>query len=66
MILYRWYLDQGLSMELLQLQTPYLEQFLKSYCEPKSLSLDLLWRYYVKQKKYSQAAAILLQLAQRK
>jgi len=66
MILYRWYIDRGLSMELIQLQTPYMEQFLKYYCEPKSLSLDLLWRYYVKQKKYAQAAVILTQLAESK
>jgi nuclear pore complex protein Nup155 len=65
-VLYKWYLSQNLDNELLQLQTPYLEVFLRKYSENKTQSMDLLWKYYVRQKKYAAAAVILAKLAETK
>ena len=55
-----------MQQDLLKLATPYLENFLLKYCRPPSLALDLLWKYYVKNEKYSQAARVLTQQAEEK
>lgn len=58
--LYLWHLDKGLERKLLELQTPYLEQFLL-----KMKDYNLLWRYYDQNEKYDKAAQILLKFAEK-
>lgn len=62
--LYDWYLDQGWSDRLLQIQSP----FVITYLERKSIDdiahADLLWRYYAQSERFFEAAKVQLQLAQ--
>ncbi|KAM0752957.1 nucleoporin-domain-containing protein [Meredithblackwellia eburnea MCA 4105] len=60
--LYDWYLSRGLTDQLLETRTPYLEGYLSR--EPTTLEKsDLLWQLYVRTGRYAQAATILAALA---
>ncbi|KAK9759808.1 hypothetical protein K7432_016807 [Basidiobolus ranarum] len=60
--LYDWYIAQGLVQQLLEVQTPYLEDYLQR--EPLTLEkLDLLWQYYVRAGHYGLAARVQSRLA---
>ncbi|GJN92310.1 hypothetical protein Rhopal_005340-T1 [Rhodotorula paludigena] len=61
--LYEWYLSRGLTNQLLETRTPYLEGFLAR--EPTTLEkTDLLWQYYVRTSRYAAAASVLASLAE--
>ncbi|GAA6024169.1 hypothetical protein JCM10207_005590 [Rhodosporidiobolus poonsookiae] len=61
--LYEWYLSRGLTNQLLETRTPYLEGYLRR--EPTTLEKsDLLWQYYVRTSHYAAAASVLAQLAE--
>ncbi|KAK2179646.1 hypothetical protein NP493_478g02009 [Ridgeia piscesae] len=67
--LYDWLINKSLSEKLLEIQSPYLEDYLKraaSLHPDNRAMLDLLWRYYEKSKNYSAAARILAKLAERR
>lgn len=60
--LYDWYLGRGLTDQLLETRTPYLEGYLSK--EPTTLEKsDLLWQYYIRTLRYSAAASVLASLA---
>ncbi|KAG0656686.1 hypothetical protein C6P46_006988 [Rhodotorula mucilaginosa] len=60
--LYDWYLSRGLSNQLLETRTSYLEAFLSR--EPTTLEkTDLLWQYYVRTGRFAAAASVLAALA---
>ncbi|KAK9723027.1 hypothetical protein K7432_002235 [Basidiobolus ranarum] len=60
--LYDWYIAQGFVEQLLDAQTPYLENYLQK--EPLTLQkLDLLWQYYVRIGQYGLAARVQSRLA---
>jgi len=59
--------DNGSYIDL-QIQTPYLEPYLKrraGYQHGDVAALDLLWNYYEKIENYPAAARILSRLAER-
>lgn len=51
------------TSELVELDTPYIEWWLKNRMENRAVSLDLLSRYYQSQKRDGEAARCLLELA---
>lgn len=64
--LYEWLCENNLSSKLLDLQSAYLENFLKKKTSSSLESipyLDLMWRYYEKQNSFAQAAQVLERLA---
>ena len=70
--LYDWLIAKKLSDKLLDVQSPYLEPYLKqaaAHCPAHGADqlaiLDLLWKYYEKSKNYGAAARILAKLADR-
>ena len=61
-------LGQPLYIHILQIQSPFLETYLKrraSYQSGDASALDLLWKYYEKSENYPAAARILSRLAER-
>ena len=66
--IYEWLISHNLTEKLLEIQSPYLEPYLKRNAQisadPPTM-LDLLWRYYEKSKNYTAAAQILAKLADR-
>ncbi|XP_052776486.1 nuclear pore complex protein Nup155-like isoform X2 [Mya arenaria] len=66
--LYEWLFNMNMTEKLLEIQTPFLEPFLKqrsSYQAGDVAALDLLWKYYEKIENYPAAARILARLAER-
>ncbi|XP_074640475.1 nuclear pore complex protein Nup155-like [Tubulanus polymorphus] len=67
--LYEWLLEQKLYEKLLEIQSPFLEAFLKKapteHNAQETEMLDLLWKYYEKTKNYQAAAKIQAKLADR-
>ena len=66
--LYDWLVAKQLPDKLLDIQTPFLEPYLKQAATqyPDQLVvLDLLWKHYEKTKNYASAARILAKLADR-
>ncbi|KAK2140069.1 hypothetical protein LSH36_1494g00009 [Paralvinella palmiformis] len=62
--LYDWLIMKQLSEKLLEIQSPYLEPYLKRKADMNHLeTLDLLWKYYEKIQNYAAAANILDKLA---
>ncbi|KAG2731774.1 hypothetical protein G9P44_005361 [Scheffersomyces stipitis] len=60
---YQWFIDQGVSERLLEIDTPFILPFLEERSE-KTLALsDLLWLYHSKREHYFEAASILYSLA---
>lgn len=63
--LYDWYLATGREDRLLTIPSPAVARYLRQKAEALSLpAADLLWRYYVHNNDYLEAAAVQLQLAQ--
>jgi len=62
-VLYRWFVQNNLTEVLLGVQSPYLENFLKTEMANSDLFKDLLWKYYVRNNKFAPACLILSQLA---
>ncbi|GAA6061215.1 hypothetical protein JCM10212_001536 [Sporobolomyces blumeae] len=61
--LYEWYLSRGMTNQLLETRTPYLEGYLAR--EPTTLEkADLLWQFYVRTSRYAAAASTLASLAE--
>lgn len=66
--LYEWLCDKNLSSKLLEVQSPYVESFLKKKAESDNYStcyLDLMWRFYERRGNFYNAAQILDKLASR-
>lgn len=66
--LFDWLIYKNMSEKLLEIQSPYLEQYLKhstSVIHTESVEmLDLHWKFFEKQKNFSAAARILASLAE--
>ncbi|XP_064606018.1 nuclear pore complex protein Nup155-like [Liolophura sinensis] len=66
--LYEWLVKKNLSEQLLQIQSPFLEPFLKRRTGTQAEStamMDMLWKYYEKTRNFPAAAKILACLAER-
>ncbi|XP_038049552.1 nuclear pore complex protein Nup155-like isoform X2 [Patiria miniata] len=66
--LYDWLMEKGLKDRLLQITSPYVEQYMKraaQYSADNLHVMDLLWKYHEKTGNYPAAARILLKLAER-
>ncbi|KAG1694111.1 Nuclear pore complex protein Nup155 [Nymphon striatum] len=64
--LYDWLVENKFTERLLQVKSHFLEVYLKRHQQPENLAmLDLLWKYYEKNKCFSAAAKILAKLADR-
>lgn len=63
---YKWYIENNLSSELINMKTPYIESFLKYDRDLQSLKYPLLWRYYLKNDRFGDAAEILVIMAHNK
>lgn len=64
--LYEWLCEKNLSSKLLEVQSPFVESFLKKKAESDSYStnhLDLMWRFYERRGNFLGAAQILDKLA---
>ncbi|KAI9704717.1 MAG: hypothetical protein M1836_006497 [Candelina mexicana] len=61
--LYDWYLAQGWSDRLLEVQSPYIVTYLRRKSAHDIAHADLLWRYYAQSDKFHDAASVQLQLA---
>ena len=66
--LYRWFIDRGLYQQLLELDSQYIEVYLRHEFDRtgNNEALDLLWQYYVRNENHSLAAQILSRLAEKK
>ncbi|KAJ6122656.1 hypothetical protein N7512_005121 [Penicillium capsulatum] len=62
--LYDWYLDQGWSDRLLQIQSPFVITYLERKSMDDITHADLLWRYYAQSERFFEAAKVQLKLAQ--
>jgi len=66
--LYQWLIENKYLEKLLDIRSPFIEEYLKSGTtqHPETLAMfDLLWKYYEKNKEYVAAARILSKLADR-
>lgn len=66
--LYEWLCEKNLCTRLLEVQSPYVESFLKKKADSDSSSttyLDLMWRFYERRGNFYKAAQILDKLASR-
>lgn len=64
--LYEWLCEKNLSSKLLEVQSPFVESFLKKKAESDCYStnhLDLMWRFYERRGNFFGAAQILDKLA---
>jgi nuclear pore complex protein Nup155 len=64
--LYEWLCEKNLSSKLLEVQSPFIESFLKKKAESDCYSthhLDLMWRFYERRGNFYGAAQILDKLA---
>jgi len=66
--LYEWLCEKNLSTRLLEVQSPYVESFLKKKAESDTFStnyLDLIWKFYERRGNFFGAAQVLDKLASR-
>ncbi|WVQ69011.1 uncharacterized protein L199_007223 [Kwoniella botswanensis] len=63
--LYDWHVDRGLQEQLLEFDTPYIEQYLKLTINNVEDRRDLLWKFYARREDYLPAAEALSSLATR-
>ncbi|XP_033636336.1 nuclear pore complex protein Nup155-like [Asterias rubens] len=66
--LYDWLMEKGLKDRLLEIQSVYVEEYMKRaamYSSDNLQMMDLLWKYHEKSGNYPAAARILLKLAER-
>lgn len=61
--LYDWYLSKGWAERLLEINTPYVIDYLRRSSETNEQHADLLWRYYAHYNDYLSAAEVQYQLA---
>lgn len=61
--LYDWYVSIGRADRLLDIDTPYVVDYLKRRSQQDRAHADLLWRYHAHHNDYLQAAATQLDLA---
>ena len=61
--LYDWYLSQGWSDRLLDIDSPYVISYLQRMSKDERKHTDLLWRYYANYHSFFEAAKVQLQLA---
>lgn len=61
--LYDWYMGQGWSDRLLEINSPYVVSYLRRRMSTDPAHADLLWRYYAHHHNYLEAASVQLQLA---
>ncbi|XP_038589686.1 nuclear pore complex protein Nup155 [Micropterus salmoides] len=64
--LYNWLIQADLTDKLLQVNSPYLEEHLMHMIkqdQSKVYNMDLLWRYYEKNRNFGKAANVLARLA---
>ncbi|KAG0257515.1 hypothetical protein BG011_003926 [Mortierella polycephala] len=61
--LYDWLLSHGRADYLLEISSPYIEEYLKQ-CVQLKQSRDLLWRYYIKTDDFGHAAQELGRIAE--
>ena len=62
--LFDWYLSQGQSEKLLEIESPSVIAYLKRRSETELVHADLLWKYYARYERFFDAADIQLALAQ--
>jgi Nuclear pore complex subunit len=60
---YKWFIDQGVSERLLEINTPFILSFLNEKSANKLSLSDLLWLYHAKRENYYEAASILYSLS---
>ncbi|KAI5960396.1 NUP170 [Candida pseudojiufengensis] len=60
---YDWFVDQGISDRLLELNTPYILPYLEEKSENNIAMSNILWLYYAKRENYFDAAKILYALS---
>ncbi|WVQ84070.1 hypothetical protein IAT38_006215 [Cryptococcus sp. DSM 104549] len=63
--LYDWHVERGLQEQLLEFDTPYIEQYLKLTTNDREDRRDLLWKYYARREMFLPAAVALHDLATR-
>ncbi|CAA9961837.1 hypothetical protein PTMSG1_05214 [Pyrenophora teres f. maculata] len=61
--LYDWYMENGWSERLLEINSPFVVEYLKQSSETNLAHADLLWRYYAHYNDYLSAADTQYQLA---
>ena len=61
--LYDWYLAQGRTDRLLEIQSPYVATYLQRKSSEDISHADLLWKYYMQSDRNHDAAAVQLALA---
>ena len=61
--LYDWYLAQGRTDRLLEIQSPYIITYLQRKSSDNVEHADLLWKYYTQAERYHEAASVQLALA---
>lgn len=60
---YQWFINQGVSERLLDINTPFILSFLEEKSENDLALSDLLWLYHAKRENYFAAANILYALS---
>ena len=61
--LYDWYLSKGWADRLLEINSPFVVDYLRRSSETDIAHADLLWRYYAHYNDYLSAAEVQFQLA---
>lgn len=61
--LYDWYLSQGWSERLLEVQSPFVVSYLERKSQEDVSKADLLWRYHAQYNNFMEAAVVQLELA---
>lgn len=61
--LYDWYLSQGRTDRLLEIQSPYIVTYLQRKSADDIANADLLWRYHSQRGHNHEAAAVQMELA---
>ncbi|RMZ73349.1 non-repetitive nucleoporin [Pyrenophora seminiperda CCB06] len=61
--LYDWYMENGWSERLLEINSPFVIEYLRQSSETNLAHADLLWRYYAHYNDYLSAAETQYQLA---
>ncbi|KIR29674.1 nuclear pore complex protein Nup155 [Cryptococcus deuterogattii LA55] len=63
--LYDWHVERGLQEQLLEFDTPFIEDYLKITINNVEDRRDLLWKFYARREQYLPAAEALAKLATR-
>ncbi|KAI1854072.1 hypothetical protein JX266_001213 [Neoarthrinium moseri] len=62
--LYEWYVEQGWTDRLLNIESPHVVKFLQNLAASNVVHADLLCRYFTMRSRYYEAAQVQAQLAQ--